>query len=250
MIELSKKKILVTGASSGLGREVSILASNLGAKLVMIARDTQRLQETYDRMNNDNHKFISCDVTNYSKVNDYIKTSVYESGPFSGFVHCAGIDKTLPLKASTNHIFKEIFETNVFSAFEISRILCQKGNYNPFNTSIVFISSVLGLKGEIGRIVYSSSKSALLAGSKALAVEYAAKGIRSNCVLPGVVKTEMISKFFNTITEEAKNSIICKHPLGIGSPSDVASLVCYLLSEKARWITGADYVIDGGYTAK
>ena len=106
------------------------------------------------------------------------------------------------------------------------------------------------MKGQIGRIVYSSSKSALLAGSKALALEYATKGIRSNCVLPGVVKTEMISKLFNNITEEAKNSIIYKHPLGIGSPSDVASLVCYLLSDKARWITGADYVIDGGYNAK
>ena len=250
MIDLRNKRILVTGASSGIGWEVSILASNLGAELVMIARNTQRLQETYDRLKKNNHELISCDVTDYLKVNDYIKTSVNQSGPFSGFVHCAGIDKTLPLKASTNKTFKEVFETNVFSAFEISRIICQKGNYNPFHTSIVFISSVLGLKGQIGRIVYSSSKSALLAGSKALALEYATKGIRSNCVLPGVVKTEMISKLFNNITEEAKNSIIYKHPLGIGSPSDVASLVCYLLSDKARWITGADYVIDGGYNAK
>jgi NAD(P)-dependent dehydrogenase (short-subunit alcohol dehydrogenase family) len=250
MINLCDKKILVTGASSGIGKAVVQIASTIGAKLVLVGRNKERLQQTFNALEGINNEQFVCDVTDYSSINEIINESVKNTGPFNGFVHCAGIEKTLPLKASNNKIFKEIFETNVFAAFEISRILSQKGNYNPSGTSIVLISSVMGLKGEVGKISYCSSKSALLAGSKALALELAPKKIRCNCVLPGIVQTEMTNTLFKTITEESKQNIISRHPLGLGLPNDVAYLICFLLSDNARWITGSDYVIDGGYTAQ
>lgn len=249
MFNLSNKKILITGASSGIGKAVAQFASSLGARLVIIARNRERLQQTFDKLEGGNHEQFVCNVTDYSLLNDVISESIRNSGYFSGFVHCAGIEKTLPLRVSKNSIFKDIFEINVFSAFEIARLLAQKGNYNPSGTSIILISSVMGIKGEIGKVSYCASKSALLAGSKALALELAPKKIRCNCVLPGVVQTEMITTLFESISEESKQNIVSKHPLGLGMPDDVAALICFLLSNEARWITGSEYVIDGGYTA-
>jgi NAD(P)-dependent dehydrogenase (short-subunit alcohol dehydrogenase family) len=250
MIDLKDKKILVTGASSGIGRAVANLAASLGAQLVLIARNTERLQITYSELKGNKHEQYVCDITDYELITKIITESIKISGPFNGFVHCAGIEKTLPFKATKNQVFKDIFETNVFAAFEIARILTQKGNYAPLGASIVFISSIKALKGDIGNVAYCSSKSALLAGSKALALEVAPKKIRCNCVLPGVVKTEMIQSLFESISEESIQNIVNKHPLGLGTPDDIAALICFLLSDKARWITGSDYIIDGGYTSK
>jgi NAD(P)-dependent dehydrogenase (short-subunit alcohol dehydrogenase family) len=216
----------------------------------LFGRNTERLEETYNSLAGKGHEYYSVDVTDYTKVEQIIRQSVTINGTISGFVHCAGIEKTIPFKASTPQLFKEVFDINVFVGFEIARIISQKGMFDTGGTSFVFISSVMGLLGEPGKIAYCSSKSALLAGTKAMALELAIKKIRCNCVLPGIVETEMVKKLFNTIPPEAKKKIIDNHPLGLGKPDDIASLVCFLLSDQARWITGSEYIIDGGYSAK
>lgn len=249
MIDLEGKSILVTGASSGIGRAISQISSTFGAKLILIGRNIARLKSTYDSLSGSGHSYFVADVTDYDLINKIIKSIVAKEGPLSGFVHCAGIEKTFLIKASTPEILKEVFETNVFAGFEITRLLAHKNMMDPNGASIVFISSVLGKLGEIGKLAYSSSKSALIAGSKSIALELAPKGIRCNCVLPGIVLTEMVENLFNSIPEESKNTIIGKHPLGLGKPEDVGYLVCFLLSDYARWITGSDYIIDGGYSA-
>ncbi len=250
MISLSNKRILVTGASSGIGKEVSKLAASLGASLILIGRDINRLKETLNSLQGHGHEYYSADVTDYSKIDELIRSSVKNHGAISGFVHSAGIEKTLPFKASTPKLFKEVFETNVFSGYEIARILSQKNMFDTNGTSFVFISSIMGRIGTPGKIVYCSSKSALLAGAKAMALELAPKKIRCNCVLPGIVETEMVKKSFEILPEEAKNIITAQHPLGLGKPEDIASLIVFLLSDHSKWITGSEYIIDGGYSAQ
>ena len=249
MISLKGKRILVTGASSGIGRAVAQQAASLGASLILFGRNIERLKATSDSLQGVNHEYYSVVVTDFTKVDEIIRLSVASGGFINGFVHSAGIEKTTPFKASTNQLFKEIFEINVFAAFEIARILSQKKIVNPTGASLVFISSVNALLGDPGKIAYCSSKAALLSGVKAMALELAAKKIRCNCVLPGCVDTEMVKNLFASISVEAKQNIINKHPLGLGQPEDVAYLVCFLISDNAKWITGSEYVIDGGYSA-
>jgi len=249
MINLESKRILITGASSGIGRAVAQQAASLGASLILLGRNNERLKATYDSLQGTGHEYYSVDITDYTQVEEIIRSSVANAGFINGFVHSAGIEKTTPFKASTPKLFKQIFEINVFAGFEIARLLSQKNIVNPTGASFLFISSVNALHGDVGKIMYCSSKSALLTGVKAMALELAIKKIRCNCVLPGCVNTDMIVKLFDSISVEAKQEIINKHPLGIGQPEDVAFLVCFLISDKAKWITGSEYVIDGGYSA-
>ena len=250
MDNLSGKRVLVTGASSGIGRAVSQFAASQGASLILFGRDIDRLKETFHSLQGSDHYYYSVDVTAYSKMEEIIRSAVANGKYISGFVHSAGIERTVLIKGSTPLVFKEIFETNVFAAFEIARIITQKGIVDPRGASFLFISSVMGRLGKPGAIAYSSSKSALLAGVKSMALELASKKIRCNCILPGIVEAEMVEKLFDSIPPKAKKEIINKHPLGLGSPSDIAALVSFMLSDEARWITGSEYVIDGGYSAQ
>lgn len=250
MNNLDGKRILVTGASSGIGRVVSQFAASLGASIILFGRDINRLKETFLSLEGNDHEYYSVDVTDYAKVEEIIRSIVANGKYISGFVHSAGIEKTILIKGSTPSVFKEIFETNVFAAFELARIISQKGIADPKGASFLFLSSILGRLGNPGSIAYSSSKSALLSGVKSMALELAYKKIRCNCILPGIVETEMIQKLFESIPPETKEKIISKYPLGLGKPSDIAALAAFLLSDNARWITGAEYIIDGGYSAQ
>jgi NAD(P)-dependent dehydrogenase (short-subunit alcohol dehydrogenase family) len=146
--------------------------------------------------------------------------------------------------------YEQLFKINVIAGFEFARVLSKKKYVNPDGAAFVFISSVMGKFGKEGKVGYCASKGALISSVKALALELSSKKIRCNAVLPGIVETEMVRKMFEDIPEAAVSEIIRQHPLGIGYPEDVAHLIVFLLSEKARWITGSEFVIDGGYSAQ
>jgi NAD(P)-dependent dehydrogenase (short-subunit alcohol dehydrogenase family) len=248
VINLKGKTIFITGASSGIGRACAVKAAQLGANVVLVARNHERLKQTLDVLVGDHHICFSCDVTSSDHLEKVVRQAA-EKGKISGFIHSAGIEATIPLRNMNRGKYEEIFSVNVLAAFEIARLLSKKKYLDPGGSSFIFIGSVMGMLGEPGKVAYSSAKAALIGGTKSMAIELAPKNIRVNCIMPGVVETEMSAKFFQTIPEHSKQEIIKKHPLGLGQPEDIAHLCMFLLSAAARWITGSAIPIDGGYSS-
>ncbi len=250
MLSLQGKNILITGASSGIGSKCAVICSTLGANVILIGRDGKRLNETLHKLSPGNHLHFQQDVTAFEELEAIVSQSVEKIGKIAGFIHCAGIETTVPLQSMSAAKYQEIFAINTISAFEFSRILSKKKYVEPSGASFVLLSSIMGVLGAAGKVAYCSSKSALISGSKAMALELAAKKIRVNCVLPGMVETEMVQRMITELPEESVKLIRGKHPLGFGEPADVANLCAFLVSDLSKWITGTEIIIDGGYSCQ
>lgn len=246
---LSDKHILITGASSGIGRQCAITSSRLGANVILLGRSSERLQETAALLENDNYTIVVTDITDYENTIAKLEEALTDL-KIDGIIHAAGISTTLPLRNITPEKLQPFFETNVYAAIDITKLLTKRKYANPNGMSIVFLSSVMGVVGEVGKTTYSLTKGALVSGTKSLALELAGKKIRVNCISPGVVETPMSANAVYARTEEAYNNIKSKHPIGLGTPEDVANACAFLLSDGARWITGTNLIVDGGYTAR
>ncbi|MGH1518930.1 SDR family NAD(P)-dependent oxidoreductase [Chryseobacterium sp. JK1] len=247
---LKNKTILITGASSGIGRSCSVECSNSGADLILVGRNFDELQKTATMLNPEARvEIIAEDITQSDNLEAVIAEKVAILGKISGFIHCAGIEKTLPLKKHSPQLYHDIFEVNVIAGFEIAKILSLK-KYKNETCSFVLISSVAGMVGEPGKAAYSASKGAVIAGARSLAMELSRSNIRVNSISPAMVNTPILEKMFDDIGDEASSEIIKKHPLGLGEPKDVANACIFLLSDASRWVTGTNLVIDGGYSAQ
>lgn len=249
-LNLNNKNIIITGASSGIGRQCAITFSQVGANIILVARNKEKLEQTFNKLNKGNHITFAQDLTEYDKLEEIINISVGKMGKISGFVHSAGIEMILPLKGMQPSYYEKMFAINVIAGFEIAKIISKKKYLDEKGASFVFISSVMGILGQPGRVGYCSSKGALISGIKAMALELAKKNIRVNCILPGVVKTEMSNEMFRRLSEESKKEIVDMHPLGLGMPEDIANASAFLLSDASRWMTGSNLIVDGGYSAK
>ncbi|MBN2610995.1 MAG: SDR family oxidoreductase [Bacteroidales bacterium] len=249
MKTLSNKNIVITGASSGIGREIAIEASHLGASVILIARKKEGLQATYERLKAGDHIVFSSDITNYMELEPLITKAVQKTGKISGFVHAAGIEMTMPFRNMKPDYYEKIFGINVIAGLELARIISKKNYLDESGGSFVFISSVMGKFGKEGKVAYCASKAALTSSIKAMALELSQKKIRCNAILPGVVKTSMVENMFASLPDSSVEEIIKQHPLGLGLPEDIAHIAVFLLSDKAKWITGSEIVIDGGYSA-
>ncbi len=247
-LQLSDRTILVTGASSGIGRETAVLLSQLGARLVLVARDRDRLEQTLSMLDGSSHEILVCDLLDVDKIPEWMKNVSSSCGPLSGLVHSAGVQITKPLRTLSNSNIQDVMTINVTASFGLIKGFRQKGVCtNP--GSVVLLSSVMGLVGQPGISAYSASKGALVSLVKSLALELARENIRVNCVAPAHVHTEMADKLQSTLSDEQVESIVRMHPLGIGTPRDVANSIAFLLADTGRWITGTTLVVDGGYTA-
>ncbi len=246
IVDLTGRQILITGASSGMGRETAILCSKLGAKVVLVARNEVRLQEAMSNLEGDGHAYYSFDLSKVDEIEDFIKMVVSERGAMDGFVHSAGVGSTRPLKLLKPAALREVMEINYFSFVEIIRCLMKKNAYNE-GMSIVGISSISSKQGNQTKTAYCASKSAMDASVRCLAKELADKKVRVNAVNPALIKTEIYQQFLNNSgeSEDAKN-IMQRQYLGIGEPIDVANMIVYLLSDAAKFITGSCVDIDGG----
>jgi NAD(P)-dependent dehydrogenase (short-subunit alcohol dehydrogenase family) len=197
-----------------------------------------------------NHLYYSLDITRFDEIERIIADAVSKLGKISGFVHSAGVEMTLPLNVIKPESYSFAYSVNVISAFEISKRISHKKNIDEKGGSFVFISSIMSDFGQAGKIGYCSSKGALVSGARAMALELVPKKIRVNCISPAVVMTEMSRQLFDTIPEDAQKEILNMHPMGTGFPSYIANGCAFLLSDAARWITGINLHIDGGYGAR
>jgi NAD(P)-dependent dehydrogenase (short-subunit alcohol dehydrogenase family) len=250
-MELVNQKVLIIGASSGIGKASAINLSKKGAKVVLVARSEDKLKEVITSCQGEGHSYYAIDVKDESGLDEAITNSVKETGePFTSFVYSAGQEGTIPLKFAKSDFLNDILQVNTIPALLITKLLMKKNNFSKEGGSIVFISSVMGSLGQPAKSAYCMSKGALTAASKALALELASKKIRVNCVSPGMVITEMSLKILNSITEENVNEIKRMHPLGVGDVEDVVNGIEFLISDRSKWITGIDLLIDGGYSAQ
>lgn len=248
-LDLSGSNVLVTGASSGIGRETAILLSSLNARVILAGRNRERLHETFTRMMGEGHRMEVFDLAALDQIPNWVKTLAAETGPLNGIVHAAGKQATLPVRLLTPQSIDDLMRTNVHSAFMLVRALCQKG-CRTAASSVVLVSSVMGYTGKPGISVYGATKAALVGLTRSLALELARDRIRINCVAPGFVQSEMLRGLREILTPEQFSAIEDAHPLGLGEPRDVAHAVAFLLADTGRWITGSTLFVDGGYSAQ
>lgn len=241
-MSLEGKIILVTGASSGIGRATAIECSRLGATVVATGRNENRLAETMAQLDGDEHMSVAADL-----ATDEGREALVAGLPkLDGVAHVAGIGKSVPASFVKSADLQQVLSTNLFSPMLLQALLLKKKKINS-NASLVFMASVAGVAGQGGQSIYAAGKGGLISYVKVLALELGGKGVRANCILPGMVETPLIHR--GTFDEEMLKADMAKYPLRrYGQPEEVAHLTAFLLSDAASWITGCSYVIDGGLT--
>ena len=242
---LTDKTILITGASSGIGKATAILASQMGAHVIIHGRDLEKLQHTLSQLKPSNkHQVIQADLSKTDELMDFVK----KCPAVDGVVHCAGIVKPVPAKFIQPKHIEEMFSINYNAVVLINSYLLQQKKINN-EASIVLISTISTQHSYFGGALYISSKGALEAYSRSLGLEVVSKKIRVNTLSPAMVRTEIYENTLkSTLNEEHALKYASTYPLGIGEPIDIANSIVFLLSNASKWITGSVIKMDGGLT--
>ena len=240
---LEGKTILVTGASSGIGKATAIECSKLGARVVITGRDEARLQQTLSSLEGEGHVVITADLGE----DDGIRFLVERVPVLNGIVHAAGISDTVLFQFLKKERLENIFNINFFAPVVLSQLLLKKKLLQK-GGSIVFLSSIDGpVTAHIGNSMYSATKGALSAMMQNMSIELASKGIRVNAVLPGMTETPLIHN--DDITQEQLNKDMELYPLKrYADPREIAWAIIYLLSDASTFTIGTSLVVDGGFT--
>lgn len=239
---LQGKKILITGASSGIGRATAILCANMGANLIITGRTASKLDEVFKLLKGENHKQIVLDLN----LPDAITKLVDLIEGLDGLVHSAGISENIPLSYTTSTKLARIMRINFEIPFLATQQLLKKKKINK-QSSIVFVSSISGVNSvAVGGSAYSASKGAISASIRVMALELAGKKIRVNAICPGMVKTNLNTENDNITSDQLKEDELRNYPLGYGTPEQIAYSIVFLLGDCSSWITGTNLIIDGG----
>lgn len=247
-MDLSGKRILVTGASSGIGRACAVELAALGAELLLIARNEARLVETREMLAGSGHQVLPFDLTRIEEIASLPDLTQARDRKFAGLVHAAGVCPLVPLASTSPALLRNTMQINFDAFVELSRQFTKRFFFAD-GGSLVALSSVSSRIGWPGGSAYCSSKAALDGFVHVLALELARKKIRANTVCPSNIKTTMLDV---TSGEAGKTDAdrASAQPLGLGDAEDVAHVVAFLISDASKFITGTNLVVDGGYLAK
>jgi NAD(P)-dependent dehydrogenase (short-subunit alcohol dehydrogenase family) len=248
-LRLTGRRVLITGASSGIGRAVAIAVSRHGARVVLVARRADELAQTRAALQGEGHVVAPFDVTDHGALAPFLRSLAAEGGAIDGVLHSAGVHATTPLRVLTAAKMTELFDVNVTTAAMLVKAFRHPAVRGE-DPSVVLMSSAVGLVGEAGVSAYAASKAAVASLARSLGLELAREGIRVNSIAAGVVTTSLTDGIRETVGAQSWSDIEAAHPLGIGRAEDVADSALYLLSPASRWVTGTALVVDGGYTAR
>ncbi|WP_323011603.1 SDR family oxidoreductase [Castellaniella sp.] len=236
---LTGKRILVTGASSGIGKQIALTCAQMGAQLVITGRNLERLQATADALCGSSHLVVAADLA----LPEGLDHLVEQAGVLDGVAHAAGISKLVPFRQINQKHLDVIFSANTYAPMLLTKGLLAKKQIAP-GGSILFIAALASHSGALATSAYAASKSALLGAMRSLALEVAKQGIRANCIAPGYVQTPMLDGLGQG--GGSMDELFALTPLGMGEPEDVASTAVFYLSDASRWVTRNYFILDGG----
>lgn len=240
----SSQRFIVTGAASGIGKCVAVFLNQCGAEVIAVDQRADTIDELKKCIENPEHLFFErIDLTKeVGQLPAWIKSLKDKYGKFQGLVYCAGIGQVKPVRALKEEEVRNTFEVNFFAPYMMAKAFTDKRNHNGRGTSCVFIASVAALRCDKGQSAYAGSKGALISAIRCIAKEVASQGVRFNCISPSAVKTPLL----HLTDPEALAEQEKLYPMGMADTSDVANMIIYLLSDKSKWITAQNYVIDCG----
>lgn len=243
VIMVNKKKIIVTGASSGIGKQIALTFAKQGASLIICGRSEDRLKQVENEIGSSCVKALF-DVTDANARKDFVNNL----DSIDGIVHCAGVNRILPIGLFSEKNIFNLMNVNYVAPLLMTQELIKKRKLGK-GASIVFISSVMSIVGNEGNSIYAGTKAALVGSMRCMALELAKRSIRVNCISPGFINTAMTDESIEINEEEIKKQISL-HPLGAGETYDIANICAFLCSDDSKWITGQNLVVDGGYSAR
>ncbi len=240
--DLTGKTVLVTGASSGLGRQTAITASEYGARVVITGRNATRLEETFLSLKGEGHQQILADLTIQADI-DRLVTAL---PILDGVVHSTGISELSPARFITGEIIAKTFRISFDASILLTAGILGKKKLAKGSSSIVFISSISTRYPFVGGAMYISAKAALEAYARVLALELASRGTRVNCVAPAFVRTPMLDETAENFSQEAVDKIEQRQLMGLGDPVDVANTIVFYLADASKWVSGTNLILGGG----
>jgi len=243
--DLTGRIVLVTGASSGIGKQICISVAAMGGQVIATGRNEERLHHTLQLLKGDHHQAIVADLTEEVQQRQLIS----QLPKLHGVVHSAGIMSVVPFQFLSSIKLKEIDLVNYHAPLLLTQQIL-KNKLLGRETAVVFISSIAALSAIKGYSVYAGTKAGVIASARVLALEIASQGIRVNCIAPSSVKTPMLAQTQQLFSEEKVKEHEKLYPLGFGEPEDVANATIFLLSKASRWITGTTLVVDGGFSCQ
>lgn len=249
-IDFGGQWVVLTGASSGIGRAIGVELARRGARVLLTGRNEEQLMATQAQLPIDQSRVVVQDLRQTAALSALVRDHARDHGRIYGLCYCSGIVETRPLASFQADGFRDMVDVNVTAALELARAVCRRDVITETGGALLFITSIYGTVGMPGQVAYSATKGALQSAARSLAIELARRKIRVNTLSPGVVHTPMTAKAFALLSKEQIQEIESSHPLGPGEPEDVARAAAFLLAPQSRWITGTDLVVDGGYTAR
>lgn len=238
---LPEQRFIVTGASSGIGEGVALLLNELGASVIGVGQNEDRLNAMREKAKHPENVFLEKKdlAENAASLTEWVKFLREKYGKFQGMACCAGVGGIMPLRGVSSDDIRRIFEINYFANVFLAKGFADKRNNNGAGSSLVCVASSGGVRPDPGMTAYAGSKAALIATMQSIARELAPSGIRVNSVSPTLIQTNMADDVSRAYADG-------RYPLGLGTVLDVANMVVYLLSDRAKWITVQNYVIDCG----